>query len=1132
MASFTLYPIPVGSQLTSTLGADDDADTNDFEVLIVADENVSGLTLSGLSVSAGSIVDLMGSNSVWIATVRPPETADAALAFTIAADSVDQGNVETSKDIRVSRAFPDADAEVPTVAFSVNVGSVVEGLAVTSTRILISTHDTRILFYTHPGVAQTSEEMDVASNIYGRMTAFNDGFLVKIVGSNIRRFAFGNNTQIAALSGSAQGESVVATRLGILSDKNNADYEYLPYGKTFNADVVDIDSVGINFDMLVHQSDLLYSAWKNASGYFALVRITEDDTIEAVRVRLNIDTNTSDLSELQDIAIYGDTLYSVESAGSSIYDIATLDIRPYRPLSKNTKALIHPVFANEGDTLDLTQYAPDAETITFDVGFDLPSYLSIANNTLTVSGTFTQATPCFVKLKGINRIDATETGSFGFYLIILPSTASVWNSVDELAMQANSTYNLHQLVVADSIAFRAGKAKPTGSTLSDGVFTIGTVGGSVEFTATHNGLESHTALQIDVIQTPANLKGARFRYKVEIEGIDVSPDLLNAPQVSESLDPVAINETRINEATVTLKNYNKYDINRAGNFWTANTLNSGGFQNTIKVYTEHLISGTWAENLLFSGVIGESFIKKTRTNVFFQMNCVDASRLLQNIVPQTFGRLTKWAETRKTTEEATYQGVYAPETALLPIQPQSGKAWVDRTALTLSMLENASEGSVPANTGYLTEQEFRNAGGFTEVNPVLNYNTAPRGTDLEAILRLLAAGETHAYNIEIDITGKTLDTAYSLNRGNVAHHVQATRNTVLMTGWVHDDTANRILMLLSNPEQHLQDLIVEYSLTYNTYRTLHTLPKTIKAHRIERRNSTNYYLLTSGNITQDRSDTDLPRQSDKTAYAYDSLAEGSDVQIYTYNTNTGVLTAHVQNTSTYPPQLGIHYHVGFENAIYIDEFEGIVADYRGSFKWQGSYLYYRYAKDGEFGIARVNTSGTVTGLIDQTTLNYHNWLNFAFDLTSGGDIYFVYSVGGISESSLIIKRRTSAGVESTILTDTQDLDALTALDAGGGAYLGCHEALFHDDALYMLCPIQRVDADDASPPVYTRSREKAAGMVLFSCNVTAGTPSLTVIEKWDFATHGGCNLVVHDGAIHYTEQPSAATRFKPINPSL
>ena len=229
--------------------------------------------------------------------------------------------------------------------------------------------------------------------------------------------------------------------------------------------------------------------------------------------------------------------------------------------------------------------------------------------------------------------------------------------------------------------------------------------------------------------------------------------------------------------------------------------------------------------------------------------------------------------------------------------------------------------------------------------------------------------------------------------------------------------------------------------------------------------------------------------------------------------------------------MGIHYHIGFENALYIDEYEGIVADYRGSFKWQGSNLYYRYATPSEFGVARVNTSGTTTEMIDQTTLNYHNHLNFAFDVNSSGDIYFVYSVGDGDESSLVIKRRTSAGVETTILTDTQNLADLTVLDDAGGAYLGAHECLFYDDVLYMLCPIQRVDYDEDDDET-TRSQMNAAGAVLFSCNVTAATPSLTVIEKWDFVSHSACNLVIHDNSVHYVEQPSAAEKFLPINSDL
>ena len=57
-----------------------------------------------------------------------------------------------------------------------------------------------------------------------------------------------------------------------------------------------------------------------------------------------------------------------------------------------------------------------AERFTFDVGFDKPPYLSINTSNELVIGS--GAETVFVKLKAINRIDATETESFGFYLII------------------------------------------------------------------------------------------------------------------------------------------------------------------------------------------------------------------------------------------------------------------------------------------------------------------------------------------------------------------------------------------------------------------------------------------------------------------------------------------------------------------------------------------------------------------------------------------------------------------------------------------------------------------------------------------------------------------------------------------
>ena len=1129
MANVTIYTIPIGSQHTESIETDDPEDKNDFTVLLVWDENVDGLTLSDCSIdNDATLQSIEGSNSVYFVIVRPTAGDDMPLSvntsieltFRVSADAVTQGNAETTKTIRLSRTFPDSDAETPVELAAISGNGAFQGIATTPTRILISNLNS-IFFYIYDGTLQTGETLTGLSRS-GLLDYINQDIILSST-TDTQRFSLSDGDSIVTFDVPAVTPftHIDTGFLGLTQDDSGIFLQLMRYGVDYtdsnNIEELPCDFNPSSYDGIAHQNGLLYLIGAASNISLSVAEVVDDSEIKLLRT-LNIEKDP-----FLDLAIYADTLYLLNTT-----QIKTLDIKPYRPMVKNTKTLIHPVIVTGATTIDLSQFAPDAKTIIFDVGFDLPSYLSIANNILTITGTFTEITTCFVRLKGINYVDATETGTFGFYLIIMPNTAPVWNSVDALTMNANSTYDLGQLVDADSITFRTGITQPTGSSISDDVFTIGTVGGEAQFTATKGSLTTHKTLQIDVIQIPDNIRGTRTRYKVEIEGIDISADLLNVPTVSENLDPIAINETRINEATIRLKNHNTYDINKIGNFWDANNLNSGGFQNTIKVYTEHLISGTWTENLIFSGVISESFITQDQRNVFFQMNCVDASRLLQNIEPQEFGRLNKWAETRRTTDEENYQGLYAPDRSLLPIQPQSGSVWVDRTTFTLSMLENTSEGTIAADTGYLTDNEFRTAGGFTDTNPLLNYNTSPRHIDIEAVMRNLAAGETSAYNIEIDLSSKTVNNPYSLNRGNIARNVETTRNTLLITDWVYDSTANRVLILLSNPEKHLRDLIVQYSLTHQTYRTLYTFPNSIKAHRITRRDTSNYYILTSDSIIQDRSQTELPRPIDKTAYAYDSISEGSVIRIHHFNASTATLTEHVPEDNDRPPQMGIHYHVGFENAVYADEFEGVRSEYRGAFKTVGDTLYYRYAKDDEFGVASVNTSGATTEVIDQTTLNYHNHLNFAFDVLSNGTVYFVYATGDDSESSLVIKNVIS-GTESTELTDTQDFEDLTHLDANGGAYLGCHEALFHDDTLYMLCPIQRVDEDSGT---YTRAQDTAAGMVLFSCDVTAGTPTLTKITQWDFVTHSGCNLTIHDGNIHYVESPIASTVYKPINPNL
>ena len=816
-ASVEILNIPIGSVLTSSIGANDEADKNDFTVLLLWGENVD-LTQSDISVSAGSsIVAFEGANSVYKVRVRPPQTA-GTVTVTVAANAVAEGNAEASKDIEVVTNYPDTDAETPTLLFNHSNLTNASGLTVSPTRVIASRGgDTTgsIVFFTHAGVQQTTETLlSNTTAITERIEYFNDTLL--IAGNQIYRapgrFSLTDLSEIERYAIPSTSGFIVHTRLGVIGVDNTRVFYIQPYGTTAHDDRVEHQlPTEFGYRNIAHQDDLLYMAERGFStNIFALAEINDADGATYVS-QLNVNRPSGGM---RDIAIYRDTLYMLGVNNGNIY---TLDIRKYRPVAKRTKTTIYPVFAEAGDTIDLTQFSPDAERFTFDVGFKKPPHLSINTSNELVVGS---GPTVLVKLKAINRIDATETDSFGFYLIIRRAQVPVWRDVSALTMRAGSSYDLFQLVDADSIAFRSGRPRPTGSSLANGVFTVGTVGGVSHFTARKGSRSSHIEINIDVVQGVGNRssllqKNGVFRYRVEIAGIDVTPDLVGTPSVSETLDPIIINEYRVNEASIVLRNEGgKYNSDLAGNFWETNGLNAGGFQNAVKIYTEHFENGSWVENLLFTGLINESF--EPIGDATFKLNCTDISSRLRKALAQDFGTLEKWDALRKQSDEDSFEGTYIPERSLLPMQVGTGIARSDRTELDISRLELPSEGPAAENTAYMTPMELKTAGGFLTENPLLRFKTDHRSEDVRFLINQLATNK-EVYNTEIDIPGVTVDKPFLLNRGSVAFSVEPTRTTRLPVDWVVGvesglQTPPTILILLSNPERHISDLLVQYDI--------------------------------------------------------------------------------------------------------------------------------------------------------------------------------------------------------------------------------------------------------------------------------------------------------------------------------
>ena len=427
--------------------------------------------------------------------------------------------------------------------------------------------------------------------------------------------------------------------------------------------------------------------------------------------------------------------------------------------------------------------------------------------------------------------------------------------VDDLAMYASTTFNLFDIVDnATSITFRSGQTQPTGSSISNGVFTIGTAGGTAYFTATNANGSTNFEIAIDVVSVDPDNFSDTFRYRTEIAGIDVSGDVKGTPIVSESIDEVRLNVVTANRVNLTLRsdstNGFKFNGGLADNFWDANSLNADGFQEPVKVYIESLISGSYVRSLLFSGRIHEPAASISEAEV--SISAVDISTRLRNALVSDFGTLTKWDALKQQSDAVNYEGVNIPESSLLPIQLGTGTAWADRTKLDISRLPLSSEGPAQSNTGYLTSQDFRTAGGFLASLPILRFKTEHRAEDVRFLFKQLGINKD-IYQTQIDIPAIERDTPFILNRGSVPFSIEDTRITRLPTDWVHDSTNDRLLIPLSNPESHIADLLAQYDLGSDSYRILHTFDKGISVHRITRRTSTDYYILSAKAITQDRS---------------------------------------------------------------------------------------------------------------------------------------------------------------------------------------------------------------------------------------------------------------------------------------
>ena len=646
---------------------------------------------------------------------------------------------------------------------------------------------------------------------------------------------------------------------------------------------------------------------------------------------------------------------------------------------------------------------------------------------------------------------------------------------------------------ADSITWQSGFTPPPVFTLTDGELTItGNLAQTtytVSFTAIKGSLATDTTFDIDVLRRSVEVPYSEtIRFRTEVAGVDITQDMSGSPTVSKNVDAIHVNQSTVNDCEITLKNGTAYySSSTPNNFWQTHGLQADGYSAPMKLFVDSLVGGTWIPSLLFSG-----FVLKTRASindVTLTLICVDDSYRLRDVFATDIG-IPKQAHLYSPDDEDNYEGIYTPETALTPFLPQSARFAVSgQTQLTLSNLENPSAGPVDRDIIHVTGSDARTQGGYRDDAPIVGIRTSLKEKPIAFWIRALA-NAAQLYNPQIEYLTPTLSDRFITNRGALAFESDETRATRTPVDWMYDSSNAFVYVLLSNPEAHVRDRLVVYDTVLDTFEVIHTFDTGLYVHQLTTTDFDNFYFMATSVVgAVDGSRVPKPPQSETFSRNADS-AQSESTQILRWVRSTGILTDNFVNTTQV--QGGAHYFAGFANKHHVQEYEGIVTENRTPFEFQSNALYYRYATESAFGVGRVDTAGMTTVLFTETPDAYYNHLNSAFDIQSNGTVYFGYVEGGEynEDTTLTLKSRTSAGVITTVFTDSQTLNQLTVLDDAGGAYSGVHELLYYNNKIYLVVQIQRVryeDADDGSNTNRYRDYTKSAGAVLYEVNTDRDT---------------------------------------------
>ena len=712
------------------------------------------------------------------------------------------------------------------------------------------------------------------------------------------------------------------------------------------------------------------------------------------------------------------------------------------------------------------------------------------------------------------------------------------NDSNTIIAEQPDRIDLHEFAKnAINIKFKTGTTIPPGTTIVNETLIIAenTVTEDSEFPIelTYDNAigEVDKKYRLIILNTHSNLKAASYWQtdiieRVYINDIEVTEYVQSINELDLSLDSRFLNIQKVSDATVTLNDPDGFFSSPTyDNFFSQNGLNRFGFNVEIKIeYGYQTNQGTSTRILFFGHIlrISQNTDRGTATVV-----AIDYSEQVLSSQLHDFGIAKKIIYTG-TGLIGKYHGEYNLSDIFLPLSDQSLVGRARNFAFLNSQNQNslATEGIANWANIKIAGDHIESEGGLIPYSPIFTFKSPYRYNTIEEILRALLINQ-RIFNFRFDIISPT---------EGVPHHFQNLGSAV----YQHEENQKFSLRdwfgfggdsyyLLGSLDRSENDKFIKKQ-ENKVIADLYIADPNISLWKVAIEPTRNILWIWS---SQKYIGDNIPLGT------YDSSESNNKTRLIRYNMNTDDLTVSIPSNHTNAIQLAHRYLLGERNNILNLRQFSLPNNRVNAVNWYdmsiGDWLYYKFANTTHFGISRFDlVNETITQTISQINDNYGN--ASCFDLALQGDaVFFAYTVGETSRSTLYIKQFNPRTSTTTTFyqatTDYTSTDFFGEIPNRTGAiYNGVLEIFATANHVYANVQLQKEDPtiDNA------RSYERNGGAILYkiprtgTVNPTANNGEQYKIKLYEFVQLSPHSFVVYNDNVHFFEGCPHLYKFKPI----